>query len=98
MKYKIEPFLERAVNQTELTDSELDAIYDYLNNSFRKNEFEVIDRVFNYLNRTFDTLNVCAILGLLTASYPAKSKLKGRADFYMLAEAKFGKDLLKGLE
>ena len=66
-------------------DSALDVLYDRVDAFLKQGNFADLDAVFNQTSAKPLSLDI--ILGLLTASLPAKSKLPARSSFYTEAEA-----------
>ena len=83
-------------------DAALDVLYDRVDASLKKKQFQKIDDVLSEVD--VNTLSVDILLGLLTATYPAKSKLPSRVAFFSAAEAaikargEWEDGLLAGLE
>lgn len=77
-------------------NSQLDQIYDTIDELLLEGKFSEIDRILEQVDTRID-LNL--LLGYLTATYPARSKLNKRVDLFnkvkLLAQ---DKQLLKGLE
>ena len=65
-------------------DAALDVLYDRVDGLLRSNKFEALDDALGCVNTVQLTTDV--IIGLLTASLPAKSKLPSRARFFATAE------------
>jgi hypothetical protein len=96
--------LERA-NQLDKrgdTDAALDLIYDQIDGLLKSGEFQKVDALLE--DAEVGSFSVDLLLGLLTATLPARTKLAARRDFFLRAEASLRQragwkdDLLRGLE
>ena len=80
----------------------LDAIYDGVDSMFKSGKFKECDDLLRSLN--VDTISTDVLLGYLTSTLPAKSKLPYRPEFYKKVEEtirqrkEYEPDLLRGLE
>jgi len=83
-------------------DAALDVLYSRIDRLFRAKEFASVDNLLQQV--VVDSLTVDVLLGLLTSTLPAKSKLPARSKFYIEVEASIKKrnewedGLLTGLE
>jgi hypothetical protein len=83
-------------------DPALDVLYDRVNDLLKARNFSALDMLLRQVDA--DAFSVDILLGLLTASLPAKSKLPSRSKFYAKAEAsikqrgEWEEGLLTGLE
>lgn len=83
-------------------DAALDVLYDRVDDLLKAKEFSTMDVFLRQAN--IDSLSVDILLGLLTASLPAKSKLPSRSRFYAEVESSIKRrgewenGLLTGLE
>ncbi|MBI3463237.1 MAG: hypothetical protein HY000_09285 [Planctomycetes bacterium] len=99
-----EPFLIRAhrLDQRGRTDAALDLIYDSVDEFLRTSEFERLDLIL--ANVAVAKLSVDILLGILTATLPAKSRLPSRAKLFKCIEqelktrGRYEQGLLIGLE
>ena len=66
-------------------DSALDILYDKVDFLLREGKLSKVDEILESANP--ETLNINIILGLLTTTLPAKTKLKVRGTFYETVEA-----------
>jgi hypothetical protein len=84
------------------TDSALDLLYDKVDELLKTGEFEKLNQIL--ADSSPEELSIDMILGLLTSSLPARSKLPARADFFEKSEAaiksrgEYEDGLLSGLE
>lgn len=79
----------------------LDAIFDYVDSCFIYGEFDVVDRIIQQLSTKVDIMDDTILIGYLTITASAKSKLPSRKEFFRLAQERFKNDeprLLQGLE
>jgi hypothetical protein len=92
---------ERLARQGNM-DEALDLIYDSFDERFQKGEFEALEQLLSGI-RPAD-LPVDILLGILTATLPARTKLPSRAELYQRVEAtlkergEYEPGLLAGLE
>ena len=83
-------------------DTALDVWYDRVDDLLKARQFEVVDGLLRQAN--VSSLSVDVLLGLLTATLPARSRLSARAKFFADAEAsiktrgEWESGLLAGLE
>ena len=99
-----EAFVKRAARLDRLrrTDSALDLIYDSVDELMRKEEFSQLDAALSTLKPA--ELSVDILLGILTATLPARSRLPARNDLFRSAEealknrGEYEERLLTGLE
>jgi hypothetical protein len=99
-----ESFLFRAqrLDQRGRTEAALDLIYDSIDESMRKNELKALDAVLANAPRA--DLSTDLLLGLLTATLPAKNRLPSRPTLFRDTEAvlrnrgEYEEGLLTGLE
>jgi hypothetical protein len=83
-------------------DSALDALYDRVDDLLKTEEFETLDGMLRQAK--VESLSADVLLGLLTATLPARAKLPARANFFAEAEAsikargEWENGLLAGLE
>jgi len=82
-----ETFILRAqrLDSQRRTDAALDLIYDSIDGMMRKGEFSRLNLLLPQLN--VNDLSADILLGLLTATLPARSRLSCRKEFYCDAEA-----------
>ncbi len=83
MKY---PWLEEAIQlETDCKhEASLDAIFDALDNWLLEGCFELCDQfLLNAREHHLKRLSVAQLLTILTATHPAKEKLKNREDFFI---------------
>ena len=66
-------------------DSALDILYDKVDFLLREGKLSKVDEILESANP--ETLNINIILGLLTTTLPAKTRLKVRGTFYETVEA-----------
>ncbi len=80
----------------------LDLLYERIDQFFRRGRFADVDSIV--ANTNYATLSTNLLVGLLTATLPAKSKLPSRAHLFRQAESlikerrEWDDDLLTGLE
>lgn len=86
------------ISDKSCADWELDVIYDYINYLFFHKQFYVVDCIFQGLILNLDKLTKDEILGYLTATFCAKSKLNNRAYFLANVRKFFHEEELTGLE
>jgi hypothetical protein len=97
-------FLERAerLERSGNIDAALDIIYDQINWRLKEQKFYETDQLLQNVNVA--EYSVDLLLGLLTATLPARSKLRSRAQFFSEVEAvlkergQWEDNLLVGLE
>lgn len=83
-------------------DAALDVLYDRVDDLLKDRKFTSVDDLLR--QASIDSLSVDILLGLLTATLPARGKLAARAEFYAAVEASIKKrgewesGLLAGLE
>jgi hypothetical protein len=83
-------------------DAALDVLYDRMDDLLKTKQFAAMDVLLQQAKA--DSISVDIILGLLTASLPARTKLSARPKFYAEAEKSirnrgaWEKGLLAGLE
>ena len=100
----LENFVERAVrlDKSGKTDAALDLIYDNVDSLLSNGKYEELDLMLK--NVDADLLPTDILLGLLTATLPAKTKLPSRSIFFRLTEmqiktrAEWEEGILTGLE
>lgn len=100
----LENTIDRAIklDQRGNTDAALDLLYDTVDDQMRKGRFDDLSNIFASANA--DTLSVDVILGLLTATLPARCRISERTNFFDKAKHSLAKrglltdDLLVGLE
>ena len=85
-----------------LTDYELDYIFDYTDFLLRRGQFDVVDAILHALTYRVDTMNLDEGLTYLTVTIAAKNKLRYRKSFYDAVYNKFKDDkrptLFSGLD
>jgi hypothetical protein len=83
----------------EITQSELDNIYDTINFLMINGKWKVLDQLFSYWEQSIWRTDVDILLGYATASFPGKSKIPSRQKFINTCK-KFHSnvELWKGLE
>lgn len=99
-----ERFIEQArrLDEKRRTDAALDIIYDNINNLLTEGDYQRIDAILSALDP--EPLSVDILLGLLTSTLPARTKLSRRRDFFSKVEEElrrregWEKGLLTGLE
>lgn len=80
----------------------MDLLYDCVDELMRKGQFETLDSIIRDL--VVSRLTIDVLLGLLTATLPAKSRLQSRPDFFSKTDTELRKrhefedGLLTGLE
>jgi hypothetical protein len=97
-------FIEAATRLDKLgnTDAALDLIYDKIDKMLTEGQFSLIDSVLNDLDVEIHSVDI--LLGLLTSTLPAKTKLQGRKAFFLAVEqdikrrGEWEEGLLTGLE
>lgn len=97
-------FLDRAqrLDDQGKSDEALDIVYDEVDRFLRKSSFSQLDALLKKPNT--ERLSIDILIALLTATYPAKSKLSSRKELFKNAEIAIqnsGEDpasLLQGLE
>jgi hypothetical protein len=97
-------FLQRAERLEKLgnVDAALDLIYDQINWRLKEQKFYETDQLLQNINVADHSVDL--LLGLLTATLPARSKLRSRAQFFSEVEAvlkergQWEDNLLVGLE
>lgn len=97
-------FLEpvRQLERRGHVDAALDVLYDRIDDQLKRKQFGVTDTLLRQAK--VDLLSPDVILGILTATLPARSKLPSRAKFFAEAEAslkargEWENGLLAGLE
>lgn len=82
-----ESFVHRALRleQRGQIDAALDLLYDGFDELFRKNEFATADALLAQMS--VRDYSVDLLLGVLTATLPARSRLPSRAEFYRAVES-----------
>lgn len=99
-----ESFVDRArrLDEAGSTDSALDLIYDSIDEMLLRGEFPKVDAVLQHLR--IEDLSVDLLLGILTATLPARHRLCERAKAYFKIEenlhqrGELEEGLLTGLE
>lgn len=99
-----ESFLDRArrLDHSGHTDAALDLIYENVNGKLSRGRFKEVDSVLETTEPM--SLSVDLILGLLTSTLPARTKLPSRSTFFQKSEAaikdrnEWEDGLLTGLE
>jgi len=103
-RLKVKSFVEHAkrlVNKGQI-DAALDLIYDRIDTFLLNCKFQEVDSILRGINP--DGLSVDILLGLLTCTLPARTKLSTRAAFFVMVEQEIKKrgewevGLLSGLE
>jgi DNA repair exonuclease SbcCD ATPase subunit len=102
--HKGKPFVEHAnrLDKIGQTDAALDLIYDRIDTLLVKGKFEEVDSVLRDADPK--RLSVDILLGLLTSTLPARTKLSTRAKFFAEVEREIRRrdqwedGLLTGLE
>lgn len=101
---KLDKFLQ-PVTQLERhghVDAALDVLYDRVDDLLKASQFSAVDNLLRQADVA--SISVDVLLGLLTATLPARSKLPARAEFFADAEAsikargEWEDGLLAGLE
>jgi hypothetical protein len=93
---------ERSEYKKMNTNQKLDWIFDWTDSLMREGRFGEIDRVLETMMPEYHEID--ELLGWLTATLPAKSKLPSRKQFYsdvegaLKAKGLWEPGLLKGLE
>jgi hypothetical protein len=83
-------------------DAALDVLYDRVDSLLRGKQFAAVDDLLQQVR--VNALSVDVLIGLLTSTLPARSKLPSRAKFYSESEAsirqrgEWEEGLLTGLE
>lgn len=103
-KASLQDFLEPALKleQRGHIDSALDALYDRIDDLLKTGEFMTLDEMLRQASAGSFSTDI--LLGVLTATLPARSKLPGRAKFFAEAEGsirargEWENGLLAGLE
>ena len=103
-KSAVETFIDRAnrLDALEHTDAALDLLYDAVDDLMRRREFDRLDELLH--DTTTSDLSLNVLLGLLTATLPARSRLRSRAGFFqrvdetLRARDEWQEGLLVGLE
>jgi DNA-binding transcriptional MerR regulator len=103
-KEAIDSFANKAkeLEKSGRTNSALDSIYKGFNAALRNGDFDAIDLFFSGLKANEYTTDL--LLGILTATLPAKSRLKNRAGLFTRVKAEiqdrgeYEPGLLDGLE
>lgn len=104
VKSAVETFIDRA-NRLDIldhTDAALDLLYDAVDDLLRRREFDRLDEMLQDTVTSDLSLNV--LLGLLTATLPARSRLRSRVAFFqrvdetLRARDEWEEGLLVGLE
>ena len=99
-----ESFILRAqrLDNHERTDAALDLIYDSIDDLMRNEEFQRIESILARISIT--DLSTDILLGILTATLPAKSRLPNREEFFNAVEqtirqrGEYEEGLLAGLQ
>ena len=87
---------EHLAYMVPMIDKQLDQIYDTIDDLLLANKFSEIDAILECLEMD---LGLDLLLGYFVATFPAKSKLKKRADFFAKLKATYCEEgLWKGLE
>jgi hypothetical protein len=77
-------------------DNQLDQIYDTIDDLLLNSKFSEVDCILERLEIKID---LDLLLGYLTATYPAKSKLRKRENLFNKVKEEYtDEQLLKGLE
>lgn len=76
-------------------DLQLDGLYDFVDSMLNLEKFDVIDLLFT---QNPEILPKHIIIGYLSTTLAAKSKLPNRTQFYTKAVELLGEKLLEGLE
>lgn len=103
-KSVVETFIDRANRLDALnhTDAALDLLYDAVDDLLRRGNFDRIDELLQDVATSDLSLNV--LLGLLTATLPARSRLRSRTEFFQRVDetlrirGEWEEGLLVGLE
>ena len=101
---RLEAFLEPATRLEKhgRVDAALDVLYDRVDDLLKAKQFALVDDLLRQANVT--SLSTDMLLGFLTVTLPAKSKLAARDKFFADAEAsiktrgEWENSLLAGLE
>ena len=104
IKSKPEEFVERANRLDRLgqTDAALDLLYDQIDQLLRTGKVQKVDSILEHLD--LSVFSVHLLLGLLTSTLPAKTRLNFRRKFFSDTEAllkargEWEEGLLTGLE
>jgi hypothetical protein len=94
--------LQKATQANAHIDNALDMIYDAIDNAFSSGEFEQVNQFLDSV--LVPTITTDILLGILTATLSAKSKLANRPAFFTKVQAEFiargetDPKLLQGLE
>jgi hypothetical protein len=97
-------FVEQAARLDKLghTDAALDLIYDRIDTLLIAHEFDEVDAILE--SADLKILSIDVLLGLLTSTLPARTKLASRKAFFMAIEqeakrrGEWEQGLLTGLE
>lgn len=81
-----ESFVDRAsrLDSAGHSDAALDLLYDSVDEMLRRSEFARLDSILN--NTAVADCSPNTLIGLLTASLPARSRLPSRKEFYAAVE------------
>src|ERR1700742_2348282 len=71
------------------TDAALDELYDFIDEEFKDGYFKLIDDLLSWIDTDSYSINI--LIGLLSATLPAKTKLPNRKAFYDRVESTLGK-------
>jgi hypothetical protein len=103
-KREMDNFVERASRLSRIgqIDAALDLLYDNIDALMTNGDFEQIDSVLRGVE--LESLSIDILLGLLTSTLPARTKLGSRKEFFVAVEkeikrrGEWEKGLLTGLE
>lgn len=84
-----------------MIDMTLDLVYDFFDSLFRGGHFEAADKALQEIR--VEIYNCDVLIGILTATAPAKSKLPSRTKFYddvvkLIEDLGYSEELLGGLK
>lgn len=77
-----------------MTNTDIDVIYSLLDDCFKAGKFDIVDNVLEFEPKY---MTPTMALSILSASRPARNKLKNRELFYMNCVECMSKELLEGL-
>ncbi|MEX1231932.1 MAG: hypothetical protein WEB58_16925 [Planctomycetaceae bacterium] len=100
----VESFLDRAerLDAQGQTEAALDLVYDSIDGSLKRGQFVEVDAILEQVQVTDYSTDI--LIGLLTATLPARSKLQARPQFFrdveacLLSRHEYEEGLLTGLE
>ena len=79
-----------------MTDGEIDRVFDEIDGLLLREKYACVDAVLRHAN--VEALHADLLLTLLTATLPAKGRLRERAAFFKRVRGVLSGEVLEGLE